>query len=335
MHNSSDRTQCLDENRLSALFDGQLKDDERARLEAHLETCSDCRLLVAALARTSWAEGRDPLLAAHRSTASVEPGTVVGRYLVIERIGEGGQGVVYSAYDPELEREVALKLVRGQAHVDGRDHERLKREARAMAQLDHVNIVRVYDLGVSDGRLFVAMELVDGVSLHEWLRAEHSWRDIVAVFREAGAGLAAAHRQALVHGDFKLENVLVAASGRVRVADFGLAGAVELAADAGPAAAGDATAAATQTRGIRGTPRYMAPELWRGEAASTASDQFAFCVALHEALYGVPPFAGATMGEIASAIKAGVRTAPLKAASVPSRVEAIVARGLSADPHAR
>ena len=188
-------------------------------------------------------------------------GAQVGRYVVLARLGQGGMGVVYVAYDPELDRKVALKLIAGEAAALAED--RLQREARAMAQLAHPNVVTVHDVGTLAGRLWIAMEFVDGVTLSDWIRERRrGWREVLAMYLAAGEGLVAAHRAGIVHRDFKPDNVMVGADGRARVMDFGLARAgtptIEVAApvSAGPASLG----AVTHVGAVLGTPRYMAPE---------------------------------------------------------------------------
>jgi len=257
---------------------------------------------------------------ARRARAAVEsklfPGSTeplrVGRYRILGRIGQGGMGVVYRAHDPELARDVAVKLMNAESLDEGETataRTRLIREARAMARLAHPNVIHVYDVGAVEDGVFIAMELVEGESLAAWVaRAPRDWRDVLRHYVDAGRGLAAAHAAGVIHRDFKPENVLVGADGRVRVGDFGLAGAPAL---AGAPSFDDmrSTDAAldvgavegtlTRTGALLGTPKYMAPEQEHGLVASDAGDQFSFCVALYEALYGQPPFAGTTSRRIA------------------------------------
>ena len=186
----------------------------------------------------------------------------VGRFEIRRRLGRGGLGVVYAAFDPELDREVALKLVRPDRSA-GDDRERLLREARAMARLAHPNVVPVYEVGYDDDRVFLAMERVPGRTLREWLQTPRTWREIVRMFLQAGRGLAAAHDAKLVHRDIKPDNVLVGDDGRARVTDFGLA---------------------HDDDAVGGTPAYMAPEQRAGGAVTAAVDQYAFAISLREAL---------------------------------------------------
>ncbi|MFN0248382.1 MAG: protein kinase domain-containing protein [Kofleriaceae bacterium] len=227
--------------------------------------------------------------------AKLERGAAVGRYIIIELLGEGGMGVVYRAYDPELDRRVAIKLLQAKKKMTG-DQAWLLREAQAMAKLSHPNVIAVHDVGVFENRVFVAMELVTGVTLRSWLRAQRPWREVLRTMRAAGAGLAAAHAAGLIHRDFKPDNVLVGDDGRVRVGDFGLARRQD---EIEPASDGDAdvavrsplSAGLTVAGTLVGTPAYMAPELTSGTPADARSDQFSFGVALYEALFRARPFA--------------------------------------------
>ncbi|MCE9575228.1 MAG: tetratricopeptide repeat protein [Deltaproteobacteria bacterium] len=255
----------------------------------------------------------------------------IGRFVILELLGEGGMGVVYAAYDPTLDRRIAVKLVR--ARVDSAsaraDQARLLREARALARVAHPGILTIHDAGVVGDQVFIATELAGGGTLRAWRdAAPRTWREIVAAYVEAGRGLAAAHDAGLVHRDFKPDNVLRTTDGRIRVADFGLVGGDGAVADDARA---DLPAHQTSTGAIVGTPRYMAPEQHRGATVGPAADQFAFCVALWEALAS-PPFPGAHRAAIAARIEAGP---PEGGAVLPPRIAAILARGLAIDPAAR
>ncbi|MCA9694356.1 MAG: serine/threonine protein kinase, partial [Myxococcales bacterium] len=223
---------------------------------------------------------------ADASTATLASGTRVARYRIVAPIGRGGFGVVYRAHDPQLDRDIALKLLRTD-QSDAEARARLLREARAAARIRHPNVVAIHDADEVDGRVYIAMELIDGHSLRAWLRAEErDWREVVDVFLAAGEGLRAAHDAGIVHRDFKPDNVLIERSGRVRVLDFGLARA-SLQDDAAPTKAMSARTEAqdltisTVTRSgmLIGTPAYMAPEQCRGQVADARIDQFSFCVA--------------------------------------------------------
>jgi eukaryotic-like serine/threonine-protein kinase len=285
-------------------------------------------------------------------------GTAFGRgerlahFIVVDRIGEGGMGTVVSAYDPDLDRKVAVKVLRADLHHDDKGsagQQRLMREAQAMARLSHPNVVAVHEVGTVNDRVFIAMEFIDGQTLGAWLGAEkRSWREIVAVFVQAGQGLAAAHAAGLVHRDFKPDNVLVRKDGRVVVTDFGLAAA-------SAAIAPDASGTSSEAREERallasrtplaepltregvllGTPAYMAPEQYGKTRVDAKADQFSFCVALYEALYGERPFQGGTLWELMGNVALGKRR-PLPAASpVPPWVRDAVLKGLAPDPEAR
>lgn len=292
----------------------------------------------------------------------------VGRYELLETLGAGGFGAVYLAHDPQLERKVALKLVhhqraRAAAELDGESP--LMLEAKALAQLSHPNVVQVFDAGVFDlsaqgfdelGEIpargvFIVMEYVEGRDLASWLHARpRRWPEILDVFRAAGQGLAAAHRLGIIHRDFKPANVLVGEDGSVRVADFGLARALEHAPspELSPDAPEDPLpgfelsaplAASTVLRldgadTIAGTPRYMGPEQFSNQRVSPRTDQYAFCTALYEALYGHHPIeATSLLGFARKVIEGELR--PPKRGDVPEWLEAIVLRGLATDPDQR
>ncbi|MBL9101070.1 MAG: protein kinase [Myxococcales bacterium] len=261
----------------------------------------------------------------------------IGRYLVIEPLGEGGMGVVFAAYDPQLDRKVAIKLVRP-AYTEssgGEAQARLVREAQALARLRHPNIVTVYEVGPFDNEVYVAMEFVDGVTLRTWqFEQARGWRDILRVYQAAGRGLAAAHRAGLVHRDFKPDNVLVTRDGEPRVLDFGLAFRDAAAAVHRPSAAAP-VADLTVTGALVGTPAYMSPEQHRGETVDVRTDVFAFAVALFEALYGTRPYAGATLIEISTALFEGRISPPPSFIKVPSWVRRAVHRGLKIDARER
>jgi pentatricopeptide repeat protein len=255
-------------------------------------------------------------------------GAQVGRYVILRTIGQGGMGVVYAGYDPELERKVALKLLRPDRSRGEAARLRLLREAQAIARLSHLNVVTVFDTGSFGDQVFIAMELVPGRTLREWLdeRGRRPWREVVPLFLAAGRGLAAAHAAGLVHRDFKPENVLLGDDGRVRVVDFGLArpAGIDAAGEEGspvssPVSSGMLGSPITDHGVVLGTPAYMAPEQLNGAAADARSDQYGFCVALWEALYGTRPAAGAPS------------EAP-PCSRVPPWLRQALARGLSADP---
>jgi len=275
--------------------------------------------------------------------AALGSGSSLGRYRIERAIGEGGMGVVHAAFDPDLERRVALKVLRSLEGTGDEARQRLLREARAMARLTHPNVVTVHEVGTASGRDYVAMELVDGESLAEWLRAQpRSRHDIVQAFLAAGRGLAAAHAAELVHRDFKPHNVLRRRDGRICVTDFGLARGLdatglEVTVRLGKGAKSENTPSAlsglTATGAVLGTPAYMAPEQWTGGTVGPAADQFAFCVALWEALTGERPFRGATVELLKAEVARG--PAALDASKIPRRLRAALRRGLDPDPNKR
>jgi eukaryotic-like serine/threonine-protein kinase len=220
----------------------------------------------------------------------------IGRFLVTRRLGQGGMGVVYAAYDPQLDRKVAVKVMRDvgdDAHAASA-RRGLEREARAAAGLSHPNVVTVYDSGAAGSGFYVAMELVEGSTLRKWLETPRRWPEIVRMFIAAGRGLQAAHEAGLIHCDFKPDNVLVGGDGRPRVVDFGLVRSmrrvVASEGSPGPTAPHTIMAASGGTGTVMGgTPAYMPPEQSEGQAEAR-SDQYAFCVALYWALFGEHPY---------------------------------------------
>ena len=269
------------------------------------------------------ASGAEPSTTPGARTAAATPalveGTCVGRYTVRAPLGHGGMGEVYAAHDPKLDRLVAIKVVRSQL-VAPEARLRFQREAQALARLNHPNVVAIYDVGAVEDRVFVAMELVDGPTVAAWLAAgPRTEREVLAVFVQAARGLAAAHAAGITHRDFKPANVML--GDRVRVVDFGLARLVRP--DDDPADDGRAMAAGTVLDAVVtrsdvaiGTPAYMAPEQRRGATANPRSDQYAFAVALHEALTGARPGA----------------PAPEPARRLPAWLRPVIARALQPDP---
>lgn len=291
----------------------------------------------AALAETLEREGTP--------AAPLARGTTLGRYIVLEVLGRGGAGVVLAAFDPELERRVAIKLLApsgGGPAATSEAQARLVREAQALAQLSHPAVVAVHDVGVHDVGVWLAMELVEGQTLAEWLRARRrGWRAVLEVFLRAGAGLQAAHAAGLVHRDFKPHNVMIAADGRVRVMDFGLARAERRSDAAASTSAGPQPSSSslsielTQIGEVVGTPGYMAPEQWLGDEADPRADQFAFCASLWEGLYGDDAFAGDTVSERRLAVVSGRRRPVPTNTSVPGWLRRAIERGLSREPERR
>ena len=289
------------------------------------------------------------------SDASADPASI-GPFVVLRKLGEGAMGVVYAGYDAQLDRKVALKLVRRQLLKNPAVRERMTREAQAMARLSSPNVVQVYQVGEHDNGIYVAMEYVDGQTLGAWLKAApRAWPVVLRTLCDAGRGLAAAHAAGLVHRDFKPDNVLVDADGRARVLDFGLVHREGAPSDeelAVTAVGDDASATVpppesidrssphwsvrlTQMGNVLGTPAYMSPEQHFGNPAGPHSDQFSFCITLYEALYGVRPFNGDSWAAIRLQVQEGVVPPPPLDSPVPRRVFRAIARGLATPPAER
>lgn len=332
-------------------------------------------------------------------TEQLPRGAAIGRYLVLSRLGAGGMGVVYAAYDPDLDRKVAIKLLRSrQMTAKGNTAGRMRflREAQALARLSHPNVTAVYDVGTAYNQVFVAMEFIDGCTLRDWLYVKRpSLPEILGIFRRAGQGLLAAHQAGMVHRDFKPDNVLVGSDGQVRVSDFGLARALHdpgerpenkvTPAKATPAKATPKTPTLakstparvsltksaptkvslpkstpanisrepsqephqdgsgeqalhvpiTQVGELLGTPRYMAPEQFRGDSTDQRTDLFSFCVALWEAVYGVHPFSEGSsqdIQELCLATTLGKLVPPPGDRKIPAWLHRILLRGLAPEP---
>ena len=276
--------------------------------------------------------------------AALAAGGRLGRFVVLRPLGAGGMGTVYAAYDEELGRRLAVKLLHARpGGTLGRG--RLLREAQAMARLSHPNVVQIYEVGEHGPDVFVAMEYVEGGTLESWRHARaREPAEVVAMYVQAGRGLAAAHAAGLVHRDFKPENVLVGPDERPRVGDFGLArarGSHDLddpgASMSNPGASRSDVLASplTATGVLTGTPAYMSPEQFHGGPVDAASDQFSFCAALYEALYGRRPFAGETMAELILHVTGGDLLPPPADTGVPPRLFEHLRRGLAVDPRAR
>nr|WP_255216506.1 serine/threonine-protein kinase [Pseudenhygromyxa sp. WMMC2535] len=292
----------------------------------------------------------------------------VGRFTILRKLGQGGMGVVYAAFDEQLDRKIAVKVLRGDIGSDERGRARMMREAQALARLSHPNVVQVHEIGEFHGHDYVAMEFIEGRTLDRWLAARsRSWEEILAVMVQAGRGLAAAHEAGLIHRDFKPANIMVGEDGRVRVLDFGLARTSEEcetkdapqlstldnhggeptdnsgdeltveASGSGVSGVSGPSAFATvltMTGAVLGTPAYMAPEQHLGQSTSAASDQFSFCVVLYEALFGHRPYRAETRSEYVLRVTAGEFEVP-KSSGAPLWLRNAVLRGLSVDPSER
>ena len=276
--------------------DHELPDLEARALEDHIDACDACREVISALAKARWSLSGDD---DDGELAMVLPrGTVIGQFEIDRPLDAGGMGMVYVARDLRLERDVALKAIR---NVKA-DPAQLLAEARAMARVAHPNVVAVYDVVERDGNVYLAMELVAGVSLRRWLDETRSWRAVLDAFIAAGAGLAAAHAANVVHGDIKPANILVGNDGRVRITDFGLA-----------------TSSETSPSGeVRGTPAYMSPEQRAGAPCDARADQYALCASLYAAIFGALP-----------------DEPNPRRVRVPRSLRRALARGLARDPDGR
>jgi tetratricopeptide (TPR) repeat protein len=333
---------CLHDELVAAILEGHATARERELAAAHAAECAPCRELLACAARVR-ARDEPVTLAGHTRTDDCRDATCeelethqIGRFEILHPIGAGGMGMVFAARDTDLHRTVAIKLLRFTARESTDDaRARMLSEARAMARVEHPNVATVHEVGVHAGRVFIVMDWVRGGDLRAWTKLEpRPWTQIVDVWLGAAAGLAAIHHCGLVHRDFKPHNVLIDERARALVTDFGL---VDVAQHTDPDEDDRASHdAATRTRALLGTPRYMAPEQLACEAVGPAADQFAFCVSLWEALHGVHPFGEGARetDEWLARMHAGP---PSRRADspVPAAVDAVLRRGLALDPAAR
>ncbi|MCP4444589.1 MAG: serine/threonine protein kinase [Myxococcales bacterium] len=356
---------------------GALPDGPARDVESHMARCHDCRRLVVEIAKEGNAPDTDiaPPSAAALVTSSLgspvqalmpailgkgettEPGKrsaskrkptfelrrglQIGRYTLLYPLGEGGMGSVYAAFDPKLDRRVALKFLRtdllGTAQQGHR--QRLVREARALARLSHPNVVSIYDVAETDGSVFLAMELIDGTNARVWRElGARSPSQILKVYRESLKALMAAHEQGIIHRDFKPDNVMVGADGIARVTDFGLARAAMLDVDvllADAQSQGVNWETLTQTGLVLGTPRYMAPEQFSG-LANELTDQFSFCLSMYEALYGHYPFGTRTPRDLAPDKPISEQILePLSKSQIPDALRKILLKGMTVNPAMR
>ncbi|MBN1209354.1 MAG: CHASE2 domain-containing protein [Myxococcaceae bacterium] len=373
---------CLKAHEVALFAQGQLPEDRRQRITAHLAGCSRCQSLLGEDAKELQAAPPSPLPrspeletlplrvqlrpssspsgasrpdaptgggappqadAPAQDAANVPSGTRIGRYVIDRVLGQGGMGAVYLAHDPELDRRVAIKLLHPALSSSPENRARLLREAQAMARVSHPHVVAVHDVVTWQGQLFVAMEYVEGTTLKEWMRTRRALRQILEMFRKAGEGLAAAHAAGLIHRDFKPSNVLIGVDGAVQVSDFGLARSADTPPEAEPVtpeAPAERPAALlqqelTQTGLVMGTPGYMAPEQMLLRPADGRCDQFSFCVALYEALYGRRPFKGQDPTALVAVIYERKLQPPRTKMKVPPWVHEAVLRGLSPKPEER
>jgi hypothetical protein len=332
--------ECLSEATLRALLADELDAEARAQARAHLDRCAACRQRLAAQSgattRTLPMTAPTPPPAAQRP--SIAPGTWIGSYEVDGKIGAGGMGVVYRGLDRSLDRPVAIKLLdRTEEEPERQERARMERESRTLARLSHRNVVTVYQVGEHEGRRYLAMEYVEGGTVRDWLAsAPRSVRDITDAFAQAGAGLAAVHEAGFIHRDIKPDNLLIGSDGRVRVGDFGLVIAHRDQPEPSPPLdVARASGRLTQTGALMGTPRYMAPEVLRGEPADEKSDQWSFCASMWEALSGAPAFPGDLVTALDRGATPTIPAEPDRASNLPRRHRRLLLRGLAHDPAER
>lgn len=330
---------CPSEQAIVDLIDGRLDEAECVAITSHLEGCDACQAVAADLAAISATHDGAPPHDGAADDAADTWGVDTERYVLQQRLGRGGMGIVYAAHDRRLDRRVALKLLRFDVGPNAVEPApaRMLLEAKALAKVSHPNVVTVYDVGLlPSGSVFLSMELIDGSDLSQWLSAERTWQQILAMFAAAGRGLTAAHAHGLVHRDFKPANVLVGSDGAVRVTDFGLARVVD-SDDACVQTAGtsvvEVEGALTEVGTVVGTPAYMSPEQRRGGQVDPRSDQFSFCVALYEAIYKVRPYAGTCCVDLLHAVSQGAIRRPESGPGGPPRaLFRVLARGLAFEP---
>lgn len=315
---------CPSENQLARFVSASIAGKREDALEEHVASCDACRNIAFALSSA-------PAADRHSSEGGLAEGTALGRFRIERELGRGAMGVIYLAFDPELERQVALKLGLPGSALDAEGQERLRREAQSLARLSHPNVVSVFEAGSHDSRVFLVMEYVEGATLEQWLRAEpRPPAAILEVFAEACAGLHAVHSAGLVHRDVKPSNLMLSTAAQVKLTDFGL---VRTGAELRTALQRESPdLKLSQTGATIGTPAYMAPEQLDGKEATARSDQFSLCVALYEALYGRRPFAANGL----EALRRSMTEPPrIPKRGAPARVRKALLRGLAADPEAR
>jgi serine/threonine protein kinase/ketosteroid isomerase-like protein len=343
---------CLSDDEILSLIMGQGGEEESSRIEEHLDSCPSCFDLVSTAAQnltTTWPPVRPdepvPAKREHLSQLTLVRRQVVGdRYEILGILGVGGMSIVYLAFDPVLDRQVALKILRrDRLTLDTSVRQQLIREARTVSKLSHPNVVVVFDVGNLENEVFIVLEYIDGQTARDYLTTNsRSLREIVGLYLGASRGLIAAHAAQIVHRDFKPDNVLVGKDGRVRVTDFGLAHVLSHNIDAAAqvtalnADLGDRSSVFSTAMGfVVGTPAYMAPEQHLGLAPDARSDQFSFCVALYEALHKVRPFAGETTEAYRAEVLQGRCLPPPEGHAVPAGVRAALLRGLRPAPEDR
>lgn len=342
---------CPDENVVAQLMEGLLPEDQAKQVHRHIHECQSCSALLSWIDqldepslpdRLDLSESPVDVERPHEATPDATP-QVIDRFEVIRTLGRGGMGVVYLARDPRLKRMIAIKVMRAglEAFSDTEEVQHFLTEAQLLAALSHPNVVSVHDVGFTDTHPFIAEEYVPGHNVRNWVaKAQPTWCEVVAVYRSAGQGLAAAHRAGLVHRDIKPDNLLVGDDGRVCVTDFGLATTALTRKNPTGLADDDLTHRLQSdvlpicTEAVGGTPAYMAPEALKGRRADARSDQFSFAVSLFESLTGQRPFLGRTPDELIQSITTRRIDAAARS-KLPAPVRAAILRALSAEPSQR
>lgn len=313
---------CPDDNALQGYAEGTLDSATSAAVERHIARCQACRRLVF-------------LILPDADPPPLRQPTQLGRYTIIEPLGQGGMGVVYAAHDPELNREVAVKVITAKRAASRWHRRALVREATAMARLSHPNIVQVFDVDTRGDRIFIAMELVRGQTLRQHLVQRRSWDELRTILLAIGEGVSAAHAAGIVHRDLKPGNILVGDDGRIAVTDFGLAAWLD---DGLPTQPTDQVDPRHTAHG-GGTPLYMAPEQHEGtRPIDPRADIFAFCTMAYEMLYETHPYAPLSTGSVAKDLataKAQGIIEPPRRHDIPGWVRATIERGLAPDPDRR
>ena len=337
---------CPAEDVFMALLEGGMEGEARLALDAHIDRCAACTALMADLAELVASGGGREAVVVAGGGGGAEPSKIGGRYAIQRMVGRGGMGSVFEAFDESLGRKVAIKVLRADLIEPERRQEhaaRLLREARMLAAVYHPNVLNVYDVGMFEGQVYMAIQYIEGSTLREWIReTSPGWRLILEVYLKVGEGLAEAHKQGLVHRDIKPDNILMDPSGRAWLADFGLACAigaelvVEAVADEDVVddEAGLLRSMVTRTGAVVGTPAYMAPEQHLAQDTDERTDQFSLAAAIFESLYQRRAFAGRTRLALKAAVCEGEVTSR-PPGPVPAPVYAVLRRALSTRPVAR
>lgn len=334
-------SECPDEGLFALMLQGELAGPERLELEDHLDGCPMCAQLMVELAQVFFPADED-------EADEVERLDRIDHYQVRGILGRGGMGAVYEAFDTELERKVALKLLRAdmiELEQRAAYSQRMWREARVLASLNHPNVLTVHDVGQWRDQVYIVTELIDGQTFGQWLEQERpDWRQIIEAFAQAGRGLEAAHEAGLIHRDVKLENLMMTRQGRVVVMDFGLARmsraedperfdaeTARLSAAPGRAVKPGAALTLTGSGVIMGTPAYMSPEQHLGGVVDARTDQFSWAVALFEAVYGQRPFEGDSISALMLAVCSGKIIPEPQGSGAPSALYPLLCRALEPD----